>query len=139
MSHPYLCPSAWNSATVALQKAGFGGIIFGDGCAILPPRSWRRRHRKTQTGLRSGFRVYKGEEALICRLVLTRMRNKDKRKGIGEDWGVSNFCEYHFCAFFICHDCWREVARRESSSPKSGIYRERCERRIGEAVSKRKI
>jgi hypothetical protein len=32
MSHPYLCPSAWISATVALQKAGFGRIISGWMC-----------------------------------------------------------------------------------------------------------
>jgi len=34
MSHPYLCPSAWISATVALQKAGFGNLIFGWMCFV---------------------------------------------------------------------------------------------------------
>jgi hypothetical protein len=30
MSCPYLCPSAWISAAVALQQAKLGSIIFGN-------------------------------------------------------------------------------------------------------------
>jgi hypothetical protein len=30
MSCPYLCPSAWVSATVALQQAELGSMIFGN-------------------------------------------------------------------------------------------------------------
>jgi hypothetical protein len=76
MSHPYLCPSAWISATVALQKAGFGGIIFGWMCYFYFLSHGKSRHQNHRSREQSGFRVHRDEEALMCRFVASQEKSR---------------------------------------------------------------
>jgi hypothetical protein len=87
MSHPYLCPSAWISATVALQKAGFGEVMFGWMCYFYFLAHGKANIRITDRVSKSGFRVHKDEEALICRFVASK-EIEYKRKGM---WFLSFF------------------------------------------------
>lgn len=95
MSHPYLCPSAWISTTVALQKAGFG-YNFRLDVLFLLPRPWHSRHQNHRSRKQSGFRVHRDEEALMCRFVCKSRRRREK-----EGCGFLSFFEFIFCDLFL--------------------------------------
>lgn len=119
MSHPYLCPSAWISATVALQKAGFERIIFGWMCFFYP-LAHGTQTTKTQTAQTIRF-----SSPLVRGSLDMPMQTKRRKKTWGKEEGnlFSNFWAFHFWLFCF-HGRW-EVARRETFTRR--IYRKGVE------------